>query len=92
MCNGCFREKNGDIIAAIQWALDCDFRTAMGNLAEHLGLGNGHAGNGKAKRLDPLQLVARQKCVEAADLQAFGGRVDVCNRCGHPTASVSLRS
>lgn len=38
LCNQCFGERNGDGIAAIQWARKCDFRTAVQLLAKHLGL------------------------------------------------------
>lgn len=53
LCNQCFREKNGDGFAAIQWLTGCTFPEAVGMVARYLhlehGNGNGHNGNGKAK-------------------------------------------
>jgi Zinc-binding domain of primase-helicase len=37
-CNQCFNEKNGDGIAAVQWMLDCDFKEALRQVAEYLGI------------------------------------------------------
>ncbi len=38
LCNQCFNSKNGDGIAAVQWLLDCDFKTALSKIGDHLGL------------------------------------------------------
>lgn len=37
-CNQCFRERNGDGISAIQWALGIDFPAAVAAVADHLNL------------------------------------------------------
>ena len=37
LCNQCFRKKNGDFIAAVQWALDITFPDALEVIAEYLG-------------------------------------------------------
>jgi hypothetical protein len=37
-CNQCFNEKNGDGIAATQWALGISFKDAVLKLAEHLAI------------------------------------------------------
>lgn len=42
-CNQCFRERNGDGIAAVGWMLDVDFRGALERVAEYLDLGVGDA-------------------------------------------------
>ncbi len=42
-CNQCFREKNGDGIAALRWLRDWDFKETLQWLSGHLGL------NGPAK-------------------------------------------
>ena len=74
-CNRCFAEKNGDGIAAIRWLCDCSFPEALQRIAKYLGVQNDN-GNGKTVPSDPLELVARQKGVESADLEAFGAHVD----------------
>ena len=38
LCNQCFSSKNGDGIAAVQWLLDCDFKTAVEKIGDYLGL------------------------------------------------------
>ena len=38
ICNQCFNTKNGDGLAALQWWLGCDFKTALQIVAEHCGL------------------------------------------------------
>jgi len=50
-CNRCFESKNGDGIAAIQWLLDCDFKTALQKIAEYLGIKP--KGGHKKKSIDP---------------------------------------
>lgn len=37
-CNQCFKEKNGDGFAAIQWLLDVKFADALAKVAEYLGI------------------------------------------------------
>lgn len=37
-CSHCFREKNGDGLAAIQWWTDCDFQEAIQKAAEFFGV------------------------------------------------------
>lgn len=50
-CNRCFEAKNGDGIAAIQWLLDCDFKTALQKIADHLNIKP--KGGRKKKSIDP---------------------------------------
>ncbi|TWT30689.1 phage/plasmid primase, P4 family [Blastopirellula retiformator] len=38
ICNQCFREKNGDGIAAAQWFLGCNFQDAITRIADYLGI------------------------------------------------------
>lgn len=57
LCNACFREKNGDGFAAIQWACDIDFITAAGKIGDYLGIApstNGHHKRGKSSA-DPAE-------------------------------------
>ena len=37
-CNQCFREQNGDFIAAVMWGQDCSFDEALSLIGEYLGL------------------------------------------------------
>jgi len=37
ICNACARRQCGDGIAALQWALGCDFPTAVARVAEYVG-------------------------------------------------------
>ena len=53
LCNACARRQCGDGIAAVQWALGCDFPTALARVAEHIGApehsgacGHGHRTRG----------------------------------------------
>ena len=38
LCNQCFNSKNGDGVAAIQWLLGIDFKTALNKIGDYLGL------------------------------------------------------
>jgi hypothetical protein len=53
ICNQCFNTRNGDGIAVVQWALSCDFQTAIQRIAKYLGvLASGNRkpqNNGKPK-------------------------------------------
>lgn len=52
-CNQCFCTGNGDGISALQWARGWDFKTALHNLADYLGMkpsSNGRAANSKPGR------------------------------------------
>ena len=44
LCNQCFREKNGDGLAAIQWMQGWDFPAAAGAVAKYLGLNGSNVG------------------------------------------------
>ena len=48
LCNQCFREKNGDGFAAIQWLLGCTFPQAVEMVGSHLGMA-------KSKKIDPAK-------------------------------------
>lgn len=49
LCGQCFRSKNGDGFAAIQWARGLDFLSAAREVAEHLGIECGHVGQSRKK-------------------------------------------
>lgn len=51
-CNHCFNSKNGDGIAAIQWLLDCDFKSALSKIADYLGIKPTER-QSKSKKTDP---------------------------------------
>lgn len=69
ICNRCFCTRNGDGLAAIQWATGCSFPEAVQSVAEYLGMappnaqksrqqshqsrGDNHRSNGKAKEAYP---------------------------------------
>jgi P4 family phage/plasmid primase-like protien len=63
LCGQCFREKNGDGFAALQWLLSCDFRTAAGKIADYLGIdaasssgqGKGGSGSNGKPHADPAE-------------------------------------
>lgn len=46
LCNQCFREQNGDGLAAVAWLRGCDFPEAIRSVAQYVGLTNGN-GNGR---------------------------------------------
>ena len=48
LCNQCFREKNGDGFAAIQWLLGCTFPQAVEKVGSHLDMA-------KSKKIDPAK-------------------------------------
>ncbi len=50
-CNKCFSTKNGDGIAALQWATGRDFPAVVTMLQDHLGLnGNGHSSGNRSSK------------------------------------------
>ena len=64
-CNQCFSTKNGDGIAAVMWLLDCDFKTAMAKIGQHLNL----TPKKKSRTKNPA---AKLRFVEWNDLLAAG--------------------
>ncbi len=50
-CNQCFRDKNGDGFAAVQWLLDVKFPDALAKVAEYLGI-EASKSNGKRSKAD----------------------------------------
>ena len=90
-CNRCIKEKNGDGIAAIQWAAGNDFVTAMGAVADYLGIGpqEGGGAGGAVNKPPPdeqlswrpwnstlMALWARKKPgVTPEGIKAAGGRL-----------------
>lgn len=58
LCNQCFREKNGDGFAAIQWACNLDFITAAAKIGEYLNIEpstNGHHHGRHKAKADPAE-------------------------------------
>jgi hypothetical protein len=72
ICNQCHTD-GGDGIASLRWALGLDFGETVKLLADHVGL---RSSNGQAKKLDPLELLARDKRVSVDSLIRYGARVD----------------
>lgn len=70
LCNQCFKEKNGDGIAAIRWLCGWDFKDAVRVLADRLGIQlDGDA-------TDLVAETAWDKATGADQLRAFGAIVD----------------
>ena len=72
LCNQCFREKNGDGFAALQWLTGRSFPEIVKAVAGHLGIAADTGGNGKPA--DPVEIVARLKHVPVDSLRAYGAR------------------
>lgn len=49
LCNSCFRTRNGDGIAAVQWSRGCKFGEALKLVAEYLGVERTAAARGSAR-------------------------------------------
>ncbi len=85
LCNQCFRERNGDGIAAVQWMRGCTFPEAINRISECLGLPNSHSanGNGHATR-DIVEEIATRKRIPVDSFRAYGahaalrGKLPVC--------------
>jgi len=61
ICNQCFRERNGDAFAAVQWALDIRFRESAERIAEYLGVDAiTHHTNGAANGTDRASHSSKQ--------------------------------
>src|SRR5687768_9455634 len=65
VCNKCFHTRNGDVIAALQWANGWDFRTTLDSLSSYLGIKSSEPPG------DVLEIVARQKGVRPDSLTAY---------------------
>jgi len=77
LCNQCFHSKNGDGIAAIQWATGDTFPNVVKRLADYLGLQNGdgkHQGN--SQYINLLGLLARKKHCSVESLKRYGAKVN----------------
>jgi len=71
LCNQCFKERNGDGIAAIQWRNDWTFGETVKAVAGYLGI-NGYS----RKPTDIVADVARFKRMPLASFLAFGAKAD----------------
>ena len=70
LCGKCFRDRNGDGLAAVMWLLGLDFKDALEWTAEQVGLTSPGAGGGVA--VDPLELLARVKRCSVEGLRRYG--------------------
>lgn len=68
LCNQCFREKNGDGIAAVQWIRDWTFAETMKELASYLGITE----SDEQKPIDIVVEVSRRKRMPVESFRAFG--------------------
>lgn len=79
LCNQCFNSKNGDGLAAVQWALNASFADACKLLVDYLVLNR----RGPRADLDIVATVARAKHMPLDAFRQFGaeaakrGRIDV---------------
>jgi phage/plasmid primase-like uncharacterized protein len=73
LCGQCFSKRNGDGLAAVQWFVGCDFKTALRTVASHLGIEarNGHT-NGEANDVDIIGAIAQIKKCPRESLIAYG--------------------
>ena len=86
ICGQCFNTNNGDGLAAVRWARNCDFTEALAIVGDYVGIGpestNGHATNAAA--IGIVERVAIAKRVSVESLEAYGaepamrGRLEVC--------------
>lgn len=80
-CNQCFKQDNGDFLAAVKWMLGTDFQTACQLVADCLGY-SGHARTNGYH--DIVADIARLKNVPLESWKAFGaaetkrGNLEVC--------------
>ena len=83
-CNQCFNSKNGDGIAAVQWLLDTDFKSALQSVADYLGIvpEKSPAARDPAKNLifsdwnsSVVQFFCRHHGIEESVLQFAGARL-----------------
>ncbi|MDA0284773.1 MAG: hypothetical protein O3B86_15615 [Planctomycetota bacterium] len=69
-CNQCFKEKNGDGLAAVHWIRDCSFPEALAWTAQYLGLESSN----EPSRLDIVAEVARAKRMPPESFLQFGAK------------------
>ncbi|MGE3410308.1 MAG: phage/plasmid primase, P4 family [Pirellulales bacterium] len=55
LCNQCFRDRNGDGFAALQWLLAIDFRAALERIADYVGVAPSLNGKHKKTSADPAK-------------------------------------
>lgn len=67
LCNQCFKEKNGDGIAAVRWIRDWTFSETLRELASYLGMTDE-----AVKPVDIVVEMARRKRVPVDAFRAFG--------------------
>ena len=70
LCNQCFREKNGDWIAAVMWMHGWSFSDAVRAAAEYLGVDPGK--NGPSPQRDIIAAVCADKRMPEAAFRMFG--------------------
>lgn len=76
-CNQCFPKKNGDGIAALQWASGDTFPVVAKRLADYLGIQNGNGKNhGNGQQIDPLELLATKKRCPVESLKRYVAKVN----------------
>jgi hypothetical protein len=68
LCNQCFKEKNGDGLAAVHWIRDCSFPEALAWTAQYLGLESSN----EPSRLDIVAEVAQAKQMPLVAFRQFG--------------------
>jgi hypothetical protein len=72
LCGQCFNRDNGDFLAAVRWARNLSFPQTLREVASYLGV----TVNGKAKALDPIDLLARKKRCPADPLRRYGAKAE----------------
>lgn len=73
LCNQCFKEKNGDGIAAVQWIRDWTFAETVKEIASYLGMQE----SDDQKPVDIIAEVSRRKRMPIESFKAFGAVVAV---------------
>lgn len=79
-CNQCFRDKNGDGFAAVQWLLDVKFPDALAKVAEYLGIEasastDNKAGKQPSKNGKPAKERKRYATLYDAALAVYAGLI-----------------
>ena len=76
-CNGCFSEKNGDGLAAIQWLRGCKFPEALRLVAEHRGMAPSSSNGSRPADVDIVERVAQIKKMPLESFRSFGAKADM---------------